>query len=130
MPEQLRISVKNPPTAQLAYDRELALRRLNGELSLFRDLVGFYFEDSGRYLDEGRLHLTGEGLSDFARAMHRLRGLASNFEARPLVDAVQLAEDAARGSQLEEAKRLFVIVEQEVERLRDALEGDRRLDVA
>ena len=122
--------MKNCPSTQMAYDRDVALRRLNGELSLFRDLVGFFFEDSVRYIDEGKRHLSAERLSDFARAMHRLRGLASNFEARPLVDAVQLAEDAARESHLEEAKRLFVIVEQEVERLRDALEGDRRLDVA
>lgn len=119
--------MKNGFTASKTYDREVALRRLNGEISLFCDLVGFYFEDADRYLEDARLHLSGGRALEFGRAMHRLKGLASNFEARPLVAATEEAEDAGRDSNLEEARRLFVRVEHEARLLMQALESDRRL---
>ncbi len=109
----------------MAYDREVALRRLDGEISLFRDLVGFFFEDSVRYLDEARQHLNQGRAQEFGRVMHRLKGLASNFEARPLIAATAEAEDAGRGLDHDEAMRLFLLVEHEVMRLMQALEGDR-----
>lgn len=119
--------MKNRPTTPSApYDRDAALRRLNGELGLFRELVGFYVEDSRLYLEEARSHLSAGRGSEFGRVMHRIKGLAANFEADPLFAAAAAGEQAGLASNLDEAALVFSRVECEVFRLMTALENDDR----
>ena len=68
------------------------LERLDGDLELFRDLLGFYFRDMPVLLGEIRSAVTREDAVALRRWAHRLKGLVSNFDARQATDSASELE--------------------------------------
>jgi HPt (histidine-containing phosphotransfer) domain-containing protein len=64
---------------------DIALQRLNGDTALLATLAGFFLEDAPQLLDDLHEGLRKNSLRQITESAHRLRGLASSFEAGPVM---------------------------------------------
>ena len=62
------------------------------------------------------------------RAAHQLKGAASNFHARPTVEAAQRLEELGRENELGDARDAYESLRDELDRLRPELEKLIELD--
>jgi HPt (histidine-containing phosphotransfer) domain-containing protein len=111
------------PISQAALDRVLAdidaevpagvidcratLERLDGDLELFRDLLGFYFRDVPTLLDEVRRAIAADDPAGVCHWAHRLKGLVCNFDARLVVQSAAELERMGLEGQLALAGTVF-----------------------
>jgi HPt (histidine-containing phosphotransfer) domain-containing protein len=111
-----------PPAVDLA----AALVRLGGDEKLLEDLIGFFFEDAFKLLDDLHASVARCDWPAMRRAAHSLKGLASNFGAKPAVVALQLVEMHDGASEIEVAA-LVRDVDREISRLAAALTENRKV---
>lgn len=76
---------------------EIALQRLNGNKALLATLAGFFLEDAPQLLEQLHEGLRSNSLQQVTQSAHRLRGLASSFEAGPVMQLTAEIE-SLRGS--------------------------------
>ena len=101
-------------------DLEAALRRLDGDHDLLRDVASFYAQDAEPLLREIEQALAVADAEEAGRAAHSLKGLASNF-GPACAAAAEAVEHAARERDLRRAGELLPALTAEVERLTAAL---------
>jgi HPt (histidine-containing phosphotransfer) domain-containing protein len=77
------------------FDRQAALRRLDGDVELFEMLVEVFLQDSVQLLGELEDAAACGDLRSVERAAHSLKGLAANFDATQARDAAFALELAA-----------------------------------
>ena len=104
-----------------ACNLQSALERLDGDADLLAMLVAVYQEDSVELLKRLQVAVEGRDRAAAERAAHSLKGLASNFDGFPAVEAALVIETAARQSDWSAMTAGLPTLDQEVSRLRQAL---------
>ena len=85
-------------------DCRVTLDRLDGDLELFGDLLGFYFRDSPALLSEIERAIAAGDATAVRHWAHRLKGLICNFEARLAVHSAAELEQMGLSGQLAYAR--------------------------
>ena len=75
---------------------EESLDRLGGDVELFKEFVQIFFEDSPSLLEKVFVAVEAEDHEAVAKAAHALKGLTSNFGAKPCCDLALEFELAGR----------------------------------
>ena len=70
--------------SQVAYKESLA--RLGGDVELFKEFVNIFYEDSPPLLNKMFVSVDAADHDGVARSAHALKGLVSNFGAKPCCD--------------------------------------------
>jgi HPt (histidine-containing phosphotransfer) domain-containing protein len=84
-------------------NRETALARLCGDVSLLRDLAELFLADAPALLKEAESALARHDSATLERAAHSLKGLAANFDGVFVMAAARELEELARHKNLSEA---------------------------
>ncbi len=77
------------------------------DVSLMRELVGVFMEDSQTLLSEACRALAQQDASSLHRAAHALKGMVGNYSAAPALAAVSLLTESARSENLDRAAELL-----------------------
>jgi two-component system, sensor histidine kinase and response regulator len=109
------------PANNAACNLRAALERLDGDAELLSMLITVYLEDSMELLSRLSAAIEVRDAASAERAAHSLKGLASNFDAFPAVEAALVIETAARQGDWPAMTGGLPTLEQEVSRLRQAL---------
>jgi HPt (histidine-containing phosphotransfer) domain-containing protein len=108
-----------------AFDLNATLSRLDGDRVLFRELIGFYLEDSPKVLEQLKAAVRDGNASAIERAAHGLKGLTANVGSGPASLVAARIEDSARTKDLTTAAAALSELEQELACLSKALEEFR-----
>ena len=76
-------------------DCEIALRRLGGDETLLKTLIGFFIEDGPTLLSELQQAMEAGDWPVVALKAHSLKGLSSTFEAIPFMQLAATVESQA-----------------------------------
>jgi CheY-like chemotaxis protein len=106
-------------------DYDGSLKRLGGDVELFKEFVRVFDEDSPSLLAEMRQALAGRDETTLERAAHSLKGLASNFGARATVALAGQLEESAIARKWDGAAHILGVLTSEVARLHATLEEFR-----
>ena len=109
------------PATNAACNLRAALERLDGDAELLSMLIAVYLEDSVELLSRLGAAIDARDAASAERAAHSLKGLASNFDGFPAVEAALVIETAARQGDWPATIAGLPPLEQEVSRLRQAL---------
>ena len=90
------------------------LERLDGDLELFRDLLGYYFRDLPDLMSEIFRALDAAEAGAVGRWAHRIKGLVSNFDARFAIQSAHELERMGRSGQLQGARAVCERLEREL----------------
>jgi two-component system, sensor histidine kinase and response regulator len=104
-----------------AFDLDATLKRLDGDRGLFRELIGFFLEDSQMVIEQLKASLRDGNLAAIERAAHSLKGLTANVGSGPACRVAARIEDSARNKDPAIAAAAFGELEQELARLTTAL---------
>jgi CheY-like chemotaxis protein/HPt (histidine-containing phosphotransfer) domain-containing protein len=104
-----------------AWRPDQAMLRAGGDAATLSELVGLFLGDLSAMMTEIRGAVDRKDADALERAAHRLRGSASFFDARPVVDAAAELEDLAGKGELEGVEERCRELEGRAERLRQAL---------
>ena len=111
------------PVEAAVFHPEVALERLDGSRDLLHDVVEFFFEDSPELLEEIHASLEHGDGRRVERAAHSLKGLSANLEAPEVVEAARRLEQMAHQGDLAAGGLLIASLEQQIARLKEALNG-------
>ena len=109
------------PASNAACNLRAALERLDGDAELLLMLIAVYLEDSVELLSRLGVAIDARDAANAERAAHSLKGLASNFDGFPAVEAALVIETATRQGDWPTTTAGLPLLEQEVSRLRQAL---------
>lgn len=99
-----------------------ALRRLGGDMDLFRELAAYFIEDAPELLRAIHAGLAAGNSQDVQRAAHSLRGLMANFDAEQAMAFASSIEQLTEKGQLPLVPTALAHLESEVRSLRGALQ--------
>lgn len=102
-------------------NRDSALARLCGDVSLLRDLAELFLADAPALLSETESALSRHDYATLERAAHSLKGLAANFDGALVMAAARELEELARHQHLADAKPVRDRLAYELDRLSSAL---------
>jgi len=102
-------------------NRDSALARLCGDVSLLRDLAELFLADAPALLKEAESALMHHDFATVERAAHSLKGLAANFDGAWVMTAAKELEELARRQNLTDAKTVRDRLAYELDRLSSAL---------
>jgi HPt (histidine-containing phosphotransfer) domain-containing protein len=119
-------SESSEPANNAACNLAAALERLDGDADLLSMLITVYQEDSVELLSRLGAAISARDAAGAERAAHSLKGLASNFDGFPAVEAALLIETAARQGDWAATTAGLPTLEQEVSRLQQALADSQR----
>ncbi len=102
-------------------NRDSALVRLCGDMSLLRDLAELFLADAPVLLKEAESALMRHDSATLERAAHSLKGLAANFDGTLVMTAARELEELARHQDLADAKTVRDRLAYELDRLSSAL---------
>src|SRR5262249_41061303 len=88
---------------------------------LLKKMVRLYLDICPRWLEEMRTALAGADARRLSDVAHTLKGSASHFGARGVVEAAQALEALGRAGNLASADAAFVALEEAVRQLEPAL---------
>jgi CheY-like chemotaxis protein len=109
-----------------AFDENAALRTLDGDRELLRNLAGMFLDDCSRLLTLCQDAMTARDASRLLRALNEARVAIAPFAAAPIVEAVDRLRDIAGRGQWEAAVPTFSEVQCELARLRTAVRSNGR----
>jgi PAS domain S-box-containing protein len=113
----------NASSAELNFDPGVALKRVDGDRELLREVAGLFFEDTPRLLTEVRNAVQRGDANALARSAHTLKGSVSNFGARTASEAAASLEQMGRNGDFATASDVFARLEQQIQLLMPALEN-------
>ncbi len=128
--ELLRVLAPYAATAsseQQPFCRETALDGMCGDEQLLTEIIAIFLADAPILLKEARLAIARGDASKLHRTTHTLKGAVSYLGAGPAVEAVQKLETIGASGNLKGALESFHVMEQEVDRLREALVATTQL---
>ncbi|HZZ28811.1 MAG TPA: Hpt domain-containing protein [Pirellulales bacterium] len=105
----------------VVFDLPGTLRRLGGDHSILVDLVKMFEEDSPVLLERLRTASEAHNLAQIQQVAHSLRGLASNFGAKELIQSLQELEELAATGHVGNFSALIERVRREKTRLEEDL---------
>jgi PAS domain S-box-containing protein len=113
----------NEPNQELSFDPSVALKRVDGDRELLREVVSLFLEDTPRLLAEVRNAIQlGDGKA-LERSAHTLKGSVGNFGARTASEAAFSLEQMGRNGDFARASEVFTQLERQVSLLIPALEA-------
>jgi CheY-like chemotaxis protein/HPt (histidine-containing phosphotransfer) domain-containing protein len=116
----------NPPggsrPAEDVFDRSLALNGIDGDLTLFSEIVKIFVDSYPQMMSQLSEAIRQGNASELESVAHALKGSASNFGAHNAVKLAQKLETLGKSRALGPAKDVLAELELEIERLRKALE--------
>jgi HPt (histidine-containing phosphotransfer) domain-containing protein len=98
------------------------MRRLGGDIELFREFVEIFREDSPLLLESIRQGARDRDGVTLSRGAHSLKGLTSNFGARGAVEVAKLLEEISERQRWQEAPEAVRQLEFEISRLHAELD--------
>lgn len=104
-------------TSTQIVDFDTALKRLDGNEKLLRDMIGFFREDSPPLLRQIKDGLQSSNVTTARRAAHSLKGLASGFDAEQVAKLAFEIEQSAANQQFATALECFAELTPAVEKL-------------
>ncbi|MEI7684558.1 MAG: response regulator, partial [Planctomycetota bacterium] len=102
-------------------DRAQALDRLGGDEALFAEIVGLFFEDSPKLLDELRDAVASNDALALRRAAHTLKGSMGNIGAVAALESVDRLETIGMNGGCDGSAALLKQLSQQMEHLKLAL---------
>lgn len=108
-------------SVSVLFDHEGTLRRLGGDAGLYKDLVGFFLEDSVELFRQLQVATAGESVIATERASHSLRGICANFGAGEAINLCWMIERRAGIGNWCEVHTAQSQLEDALDRLRTAL---------
>jgi HPt (histidine-containing phosphotransfer) domain-containing protein len=121
----VRSSLAGADGQNTVIDYDGSLKRLGGDVELFKEFVRVFDEDSPGLLAEMRRALASRDGANLERAAHSLKGLASNFGARTTVTLAGQLEESAIAQRWSEAAHVLAVLTSEMARLHAALDEFR-----
>ena len=103
------------------FDEQAALARLDGDRDLLRDVAGLFVTEAPRIVQSMRAAVAAGDARALQLSAHALKGSASTFSAKSLVEAAWALEQMGRRADLGGAAEALVGLEREAARLRKAL---------
>ena len=104
-------------------DRVAALAHVEGDLELLQEIAAVFLIDSAELLSEIRQSVASHDPRALERAAHKLKGSVGNFCAQATFEAALRLEMMGHDGDLTSAAEALRVLEEEIERLRPALEG-------
>jgi two-component system, sensor histidine kinase and response regulator len=101
-------------------DVDGTLARFGGDHELFRDIIGFFLEDSPPLWSELKEAVAAQNASDVRSAAHALKGLAAGCGGMRAAQAAQRIESAGAEGDLENVDVLMSDLEVELKQLRQS----------
>lgn len=105
------------------FDREDALRRINGDESLFKELLVLLSGEYPKLLRDIRAGISEQNARKVQLAAHTLRGAVSTIGALKAQDSAQVLENMARKNDLSEAASACEDLEKALEELQSHLDA-------
>ena len=110
-------------SARAGFDPQQALKHVQGDLALLKELVALFLEECPKHLTAIRDAIgSGEALK-LQQAAHTLKGSAAVVTATEVQTAAESIEAAAREQRWDEIRQCWQELEQAVNRLRPALQA-------
>lgn len=109
--------------AETLLDRELALTRVGGDVTLLKEIATLFLEDYPLTLEELRDALARGDAQTVERTAHGLKGSVANFGAPGAVEAARNIENLGRAHQLAEVTQVLTTLELALAALRPELES-------
>jgi two-component system, sensor histidine kinase and response regulator len=108
-------------TREEPFDLEAALAYMDGDTSLFQELVKVFVEESAKQLKEIHTGTVSGNAKLVERAAHSIKGSASTFAAKRTVEAARHLEFLGREGKFAEFADAVTGLESELEQLKTAL---------
>lgn len=102
--ETLAPAAKPAAASDVAFDREAALARLDGDAELLSELAETFLEEQASLLAAVVDALEQRDADGLRAAAHTLKGAVSNFAATPAVEAARRVEELGRAGDFDEAQ--------------------------
>jgi len=100
----------------------IALQRLNGNTALLATLAGFFLEDAPQLLEDLHEGLSKNSPRQITQSAHRLRGLASSFEASRVMELTSEIENLSGSDAVARLEELTLQLDEEFARLMESLQ--------
>ena len=100
-----------------AFDENVVLSRVNGDLDLLRDIVGLFLEDCPLRITRMREAVSRGDANGLETASHALKGAIANFTTNGAYQAAQQVESLARSRELGACEVAIGILEAELSNL-------------
>ena len=118
------LSFTSPPKARItgneAFNRESALAAVDGDMELFREVVGLFLAEYPKTLSDISAAIDAGDAYGLNRSAHSIKGSVSNFGARSAYDVALSLENMGKHEELGEARKTYALLELEMERLKNA----------
>jgi two-component system sensor histidine kinase/response regulator len=111
------------PETSPVLDVEFALKRVEGDLDLLREVTALFLEDAPSLVKQIRTAIAAQDTRGLERAAHTLKGAVGNFGARPTQELAHQLEKLGRAGQLTDATLLLSQLEHQFTLLNPALEA-------
>jgi two-component system sensor histidine kinase/response regulator len=115
--------IMNQPNQELHFDPDAALKRVDGDRELLKEIAHLFFEDTPRLLTEVRNAIQRGDSKALERSAHTLKGSVGNFGARTAFEAAFSLEQMGRNGDFARASEVFTQLERQVTLLIPALEA-------
>lgn len=103
-------------------NRDAALARMNGDLSLLIDMAKLYLEDTPSLLAEIKESLISGDARTVRRASHSIKSLSANFDGQRAVAAASALEELGIQQNLANCEQCYAYLVQQVAELSAALQ--------
>jgi response regulator RpfG family c-di-GMP phosphodiesterase len=109
------------PREDPAFDRKKVLARLDGDLSLLREIIGIFVADSPKLISEIRDAIDSGDHDRLRQASHTFKGMVANFCAMDSMELALQLERSGQNGDLAAAGNIFAGLEMEIARLNRSL---------
>ena len=115
----MRVGVADGSASAMSFQG--ALKRLEGDVQIFKELAGFFLRDAPGLVTSVQDSIARGDADSLRHSAHRFKGLVSNFDAHEAVELAAKLEFFGRDRQLDLAKPVCGRLEGEVQKLTCAL---------
>ncbi|MFT5466162.1 MAG: two-component system sensor histidine kinase/response regulator [Verrucomicrobiales bacterium] len=105
-----------------AFDSDRFSANLGADENLMKDLIGFFKEDSEKFLTETESGLAAADAKAVHGGVHSLKGLVGNYAADRASDLAKRLDEIARSGELAGAAELLDELRAEIQRVNEALQ--------
>ena len=104
-----------------AIDMDAAISRVDGDVTLLRDIAQIFLCDCDDLLSKMRDAIASNDCEELARMAHTMKGSVGNFAAKSALDAALELENAARGGNLARVGQAYDALDEQIQRLKRGL---------
>jgi signal transduction histidine kinase/HPt (histidine-containing phosphotransfer) domain-containing protein len=118
----LRVLKKPERNGATIFDRKKALKGVDGDLGLLREVARIFLEESPGMMAEIETAIDQKDAARLKRAAHALKGSVDNFGAGSTLDLALRLEMMGKNMKIDGAEEIFNALSEEMERLKKMLE--------